>query len=93
MASFDAQAFYCLETHFSDVKTDAGSPRYEGASSPCGLSRMTARPVYSHNEGCTAPFAPLVVALRSCMPDLHTCQITAGLVTMREQLFRGGPMP
>ena len=68
-------------------------PEIRGGKLPMWLSRMTARPVYSHNEGCTAPFAPLVVALCSWMPHLHTCQVTAGLVTMREQLFRGGPMP
>ena len=92
-APFDPEASQCLETQFSGVKTDAGSPRYEGARFPMRWPTMTARPVYTHNESCTDPFAPLVAALESAMPDLHAYQNTAGLVTMREQLFRGGPMP
>lgn len=43
MAPLDAEAFQCLEYHFPDVKTDAGSPRHEGARFPMWWPTMTAR--------------------------------------------------
>jgi hypothetical protein len=68
-------------------------PEIRGGKVPHVVADNDSRPVYTQNDSCTAPFAPLVVALESAVPNIHACQITAGLVTMREQLFRGGPMP